>query len=198
MATTATRRRAHEGRGKLPGPSSTALVHRTGTGAAYVCHTVTGACCFCVRRVLRPPSPHSACWPLLHACGWPKLRAHPAGDALAFIRVFNSTWWSWAERASCILRLRSSVRPRPQCHHPSRCIRAVGSWGSGPYRPRAALLCAYVNLFEASLVLCVCAALHDRVVRPRRPRHLAGGRKYAHKSSSALTNGLVHITRVCI
>jgi hypothetical protein len=53
MVTTAARKRAHEGRDKLPGPSSTALVHRTGMIAKHISGIVTGACCFCVHRVLQ-------------------------------------------------------------------------------------------------------------------------------------------------
>jgi hypothetical protein len=44
----------HEGRHKLPGPSNTALVHRTDMIAKQISGIVTGACCFCVRRVLMP------------------------------------------------------------------------------------------------------------------------------------------------
>jgi hypothetical protein len=67
-----------------------------------------------------------------------------------------------------------------------------GPGGSGSCSPHAALLCGCIDLFESSLVLCVCAAPHDRVVSPWRPGHLAGGCKHAHQSSSsAVANGLV-------
>jgi hypothetical protein len=48
-----------EGRDKLPGPSNTALIHRTEMTAKYICGIVTGACCFSAHRVLRPSSAHS-------------------------------------------------------------------------------------------------------------------------------------------
>jgi hypothetical protein len=85
MATTAIRRRVHEGRDKLSGPLSTALVHRTDMIAKYISGTVTGASWFCVRRLLRPPSPHSAGCPRLYARDWLELRACSAGDALPVI-----------------------------------------------------------------------------------------------------------------
>jgi hypothetical protein len=148
MATKASKTRVHEGRDKLPGPSRTALIHRTGTGATYICHTVTGAYCFCVRRVLRPPSQHSAGWPRLHACEWLELRACPAGKALSVISAVHSTWYLRAERASCIRSLRSGVRPRPQCHHASRCTRAVGVPGANDPVAR-------MQLYHVNVLVCL-------------------------------------------
>jgi hypothetical protein len=81
----------HEGRDKLPGPSNTALIHRTDMIAKHISGIVTCASCFCVRRVLRPPSPHSPGWPLLHACDWLELGPRPAGDAFTAINTISFT-----------------------------------------------------------------------------------------------------------
>jgi hypothetical protein len=110
-ATKAARRRVHEGRDKLPGVSNTALAHCTDIIAKYI---VTGACRFSVHRVLRPPSAHSACLPLLHAWEWVKLGARPAGDAATALSTISSTRWWRAKWAMCTYSLRSRVRPRPQ------------------------------------------------------------------------------------
>jgi hypothetical protein len=111
MATKATNTRVHEGRDKLPGPSNTALRHRTDI-AKCISGIVTGACCFFVRRVLRPPS--TQCWPLLYDCEWPELGPRPAGDAFTAISTASVTCWSRAKRAVCTYSLRPRGRPKPQ------------------------------------------------------------------------------------
>jgi hypothetical protein len=113
-ATKAARRRVHEGRDKLPGPSNTALIHCTDIIARYISGIVTGACRFSVHRVLRPPSAHSACWPLLHAWEWVELGARPAGGAATALSTISITCWWRAKWAMCTYSLRSRVRRRPQ------------------------------------------------------------------------------------
>jgi hypothetical protein len=162
MGTTAAKTRVHGGRHKLPGPSSTAQVHRTGTDATYKCHTVTGACCFCVRGCSGHRPRTRPEWPRLRACDWLVLRARPAGDALAIITVINSSWWLWPERASCIQRLRSRVRPRPPCPHASRYTRAAGVPGANDPVARMQL-CSVDVLTWLNRHLCSAYALRSTI-----------------------------------
>jgi hypothetical protein len=137
--------------------------------------------------VLRPPSTHSACWPLLHTCDWLKLSPRPARDA---INTISFTCWSRHKRAMCTCSLRSRVRPMPL---PAMHARWVPE-GFRPRRPRMACLCGCVNLFTSSLVLCLPTSVYPAVVTSWRPTRLTSGCNHAQKGSPVPPNGLLYIT----
>jgi hypothetical protein len=85
-----------EGREKLPGPSNTALMHRTDMSAKCVCGIVTGACRFSV-----------------HLCSGPHPRTRHAGQCYILV-----TGLSWAPA-----RLEMHLQPSVQsASHASRGI----------------------------------------------------------------------------
>jgi hypothetical protein len=184
----------HEGRDKLHGPSRTALVHRIGMGSTYICHTVTGACCFYVRGVLRPVFPHSAGWPRPHTCDWLELRACPAGDAFTAISTISFTC-SWrAECAACMYRVRSRGRPRPQAQaYFSPCTRGGILRASCP---AAHVQLAYLDACTCShhRLSSVYSPAYPSVVTSWRPTRLTSGCNHAQKGSPVHPNGLVYIT----
>jgi hypothetical protein len=197
MATTAARRRTHEGRDKLPGPSSTALVHRTSNGCG-----------------IRRPHGHGRLLLLCATCAQatvPALGRAGHGHVLVIGSCcaparLEMHWQSSIQSKVHASGVQTRLRARPGsdlASDPCLSVRmprdVITQWDPGslrPCRPCTACLWESGNLFTSPLYLCLVAALHKSVVRSWRPTCLARECNYAQKNSSAPTNGLVYTTHV--
>jgi hypothetical protein len=95
----------------------------------------------------------------------------------------------------CTYSLRSRGRPRPQGQACGRLMHA--RWlpeGFRPRRPRVACLCAWVQWFAPSLVLCLLTSVYQSVVTSWRPTRLTSECNHAQKGSLVPPNGLLYTT----